>query len=105
MSKIFRRKQSKEGDAGSKQTHVSVGAFNLLKLVATNVLFPSLRETANDFLLNGSIVEAGASDLLKVSLREQYAVESAEKHVEALKLYFESQADHRAAMAEDQIDR
>jgi outer membrane protein TolC len=49
--------------------------------------------------------EAGASDLLKVSLREQYAVESAEKHVEALKLYFESRADSRAAMALDQIDR
>jgi len=49
--------------------------------------------------------EAGVSDMLKVSLREQYAVESAEKNVEALKLYFESQADYRAAMAEDQIDR
>ncbi len=49
--------------------------------------------------------EAGASDLLKVSLREQYAVESAEKNVEALKLYFESRADYRAAMAEDQIDQ
>ncbi len=49
--------------------------------------------------------EAGASDLLKVTLREQYAVESAEKNVEALKLYFESRADYRAAMAQDQIDR
>lgn len=49
--------------------------------------------------------EAGISDLLKVALREQYAVESAEKHVEALTLYFESQADYRAAMAMDQIDR
>jgi len=49
--------------------------------------------------------EAGASDLLKVTLREQYAVESAEKNVEALRLYFESQADYRAAMALDQIDR
>jgi hypothetical protein len=48
---------------------------------------------------------AGGSDLLKVSLRELYAVESAEKNVEALKLYFESLADYRAAMAEDQIDR
>jgi len=47
----------------------------------------------------------GAADMLKVSLREQYSVESAEKHVDALKLYFESQADYRAAMAEDQIDR
>lgn len=49
--------------------------------------------------------EAGASDLLKVSLREQYAVESAEKNVDALKLYFESRADYRAALALDQIDR
>ena len=49
--------------------------------------------------------EAGVSDMLKVSLREQYAYESAEKNVEALKLYFESRADYRAAMAEDQIDR
>ena len=49
--------------------------------------------------------EAGASDLLKVALREQYAVESAEKNVDALKLYFESLADYRAAMAEDQLNR
>ena len=49
--------------------------------------------------------EAGASDLLKVTLREQYAVESAEKNVDALKLYFESQADYRAAMAQDQANR
>ncbi|MFO0976233.1 MAG: TolC family protein [Planctomycetaceae bacterium] len=49
--------------------------------------------------------EAGTSDLLKVALREQYAAESAEKHVDALKLYFESQADYRAAMAQDQINR
>ena len=49
--------------------------------------------------------EAGASDLLKVALREQYALESAEKNVDALKLYFESLADYRAAVAEDQLDR
>lgn len=49
--------------------------------------------------------ERGFSDLLKVTLREQYAVESAEKNVDALKLYFESQADHRAAMAQDEINR
>ncbi len=49
--------------------------------------------------------EAGTSDLLKVALREQYAAESAEKHVDALKLYFDSQADYRAAMAQDQINR
>lgn len=47
--------------------------------------------------------ELGASDLLKVALREQYAVESAEKNVDALKLYFESQADYRAALAEDNL--
>jgi hypothetical protein len=39
-SQIFRRKQSQEGNAGSKQTLVPVGAFNLLILEATNVLFP-----------------------------------------------------------------
>ena len=49
--------------------------------------------------------EKGASDLLKVALREQYAVESAEKYVDAMKLYFESRADYRAAMALDQIGR
>jgi outer membrane protein TolC len=49
--------------------------------------------------------EAGLSDLLKVTLREQYAVESAEKNIEALQLYFQSRADYRAAMALDQIDR
>ena len=49
--------------------------------------------------------EKGASDLLKVTLREQYAVESAEKYIDALKLYFESRADYRAAMALDQIGR
>jgi hypothetical protein len=40
-----------------------------------------------------------------VTLREQYAVESAEKNIEALQLYFQSRADYRAAMALDQIDR
>jgi outer membrane protein TolC len=49
--------------------------------------------------------EKGLSDLLKVTLREQYAVESAEKYVDALKLYFESRADYRAAMALDRIGR
>ncbi|MEN9556477.1 MAG: hypothetical protein RLZZ232_2763 [Planctomycetota bacterium] len=49
--------------------------------------------------------EAGASDLLKVTLREQYAVESAEKNIDALKLYFESVADYRAALAQDQLNR
>jgi outer membrane protein TolC len=47
--------------------------------------------------------ELGASDLLKVTLREQYAAESAEKAVDALLLYHESRADYRAALAEDRL--
>lgn len=47
--------------------------------------------------------EEGLSDLLKVTLREQYAVESAEKTVDAKLLYFKEQADYRAALAEDQL--
>ena len=47
--------------------------------------------------------EEGLSDLLKVTLREQYAVESAEKAVDAKLLYFKEQADYRAALAEDQL--
>lgn len=46
--------------------------------------------------------ELGASDLLKVTLREQYAAESELKTVEALLLYFRTRADYRAALAEDQ---
>ena len=42
VSQIFRRKQPQEVDAGSKQTLVPVGAFNLLKTGATNVLFPTI---------------------------------------------------------------
>ena len=38
--KILRRKQSQEGDTGSKQEPVPVRAFNLMKVRATNVLFP-----------------------------------------------------------------
>ena len=38
--KILRRKQSQEGDTGSKQEPVPVRAFNLMKMEATNVLFP-----------------------------------------------------------------
>lgn len=45
--------------------------------------------------------ELGVSDLLKVTLREQYAFESAEKAVDATLLYFESRADYRAALGED----
>jgi outer membrane protein TolC len=47
--------------------------------------------------------EAGLSDMLKVALREQYAVESAEKNVDALQLYFQAMADFRAAVAEDRL--
>ncbi|WP_417377699.1 TolC family protein [Gimesia sp.] len=47
--------------------------------------------------------EEGLSDLLKVTLREQYAVESAEKAVDAKLLYFREKADYRAALAEDQV--
>ena len=49
--------------------------------------------------------EAGLSDMLKVALREQYAVESAEKNVDALQLYFHSLADFRAAVAQDDLSR
>jgi len=45
----------------------------------------------------------GASDLLKVTLREQYAAEAAEKVVDALLLYFQTQADYRAALAIDRL--
>lgn len=47
--------------------------------------------------------EEGLSDLLKVTLREQYAFESAEKSVDAKLLYFKEQADYRASLAEDQL--
>lgn len=47
--------------------------------------------------------EEGLSDLLKVTLREQYAFESAEKAVDAKLLYFKEKADYRAALAEDQL--
>lgn len=47
--------------------------------------------------------DLGVSDLLKVTLREQYAFESAEKTVEALLLYFQARADYRAAIAEDRL--
>jgi hypothetical protein len=41
----------------------------------------------------------GASDLLKVTLREQYAAESALKEMDALLLYHLTQADYQAAVA------
>ncbi|QDT35926.1 TolC family protein [Stratiformator vulcanicus] len=45
--------------------------------------------------------ELGLSDLLKVTLREQYAFEIAEKAVDALLLYYLAAADLRAALAAD----
>lgn len=49
--------------------------------------------------------ELGSSDLLKVTLREQYAVESRQKEIDALLDYFISQANYRAALAEDRLNR
>ncbi|MCA9057574.1 MAG: TolC family protein [Planctomycetaceae bacterium] len=49
--------------------------------------------------------ESGSSDLLKVTLREQYAAESASKAVDAKLLYYQAEADLRAAMGIDQIRR
>lgn len=48
-------------------------------------------------------LELGLSDLLKVTLREQYAVESEMKSVDALLIYFKAQADYRAALAQDRL--
>lgn len=48
-------------------------------------------------------LELGLSDLLKVTLREQYAAESALKSVEALLIYYESLADLRAALGTDRL--
>ncbi len=50
-------------------------------------------------------LERGLSDLLKVTLREQYAVESAEKAIAALLQYFRAQADLRAALGVDRLLR
>ncbi|MCA9063070.1 MAG: TolC family protein [Planctomycetaceae bacterium] len=47
--------------------------------------------------------QEGHSDLLKVTLREQYAAESATKAVEAKLTYFEAEADRRAAMGLDRL--
>lgn len=48
-------------------------------------------------------LELGLSDLLKVTLREQYAAESALKSVDALLVYYQSQADLRAALGTDRL--
>lgn len=51
----------------------------------------------------GRNYELGATDLLTVALREQFAVEAAEKAVDALLLYYLAQVDYRASLAEDQV--
>lgn len=48
--------------------------------------------------------ELGASDLLKVTLREQYAAESAQKEVEARLVFFLALADLRAATGDDRLE-
>jgi outer membrane protein TolC len=45
--------------------------------------------------------ELGASDLLRVTLREQYAAEAEVEQINALLQYHGAQADYRAALAED----
>jgi len=45
--------------------------------------------------------EAGASDLLKVTLREEYAADAAVKQIDALLEYHRARADYRAALAAD----
>lgn len=48
-------------------------------------------------------LDAGLSDLLKVTLREQYAAEAAQKLVDALLLYHRAEADLRAALGADAV--
>ena len=48
-------------------------------------------------------LNAGLSDVLKVTLREQYAAESAQKLVDALLLYHQAEADFRAALGQDSV--
>ena len=48
-------------------------------------------------------LELGASDLLTVTLREQFAVEAAERAVEAKLEYFKAKADYRASLGQDRI--
>ena len=45
--------------------------------------------------------EEGLSDLLKVTLREQYAAEAATKEIDALLQYFRARTDYRAALGQD----
>lgn len=48
-------------------------------------------------------LQEGLSDVLKVALREQFAVEAAERQVDAMLNYYLAQADYRAAVAIDQL--
>ena len=48
--------------------------------------------------------EQGASDLLKVTLREQYAAESALKELEAHQQHENARADYRAILAQDGVN-
>lgn len=48
--------------------------------------------------------EQGASDLLKVTLREQYAAESALKQLEAHQQHQNARADYRAILAQDGVN-
>ena len=48
-------------------------------------------------------LNAGLSDVLKVTLREQYAAESAQKLVDAMLLYHQAEADFRAALGQDSV--
>ncbi|WP_339742960.1 TolC family protein [uncultured Rubinisphaera sp.] len=47
--------------------------------------------------------ELGSSDLLKVTLREQYAVEASEKVIDSLLDFYKAEADYRATLAQDQL--
>ncbi|HBN77124.1 MAG TPA: transporter [Planctomycetaceae bacterium] len=47
--------------------------------------------------------ELGSSDLLKVTLREQYAVEASEKVIDALRDFYQAEVDYRATLAQDQL--
>ena len=51
----------------------------------------------------GRNYDLGATDLLTVALREQFAVEAADRAVDALLQFFIAQTDYRAALALDQL--
>lgn len=58
---------------------------------------------ANDLARRENInLEAGFTDVLTVALREQFAVEAAERAVDAKAEFFRALADYRAALGQDQ---